>query len=185
MEKEALIILTDKKLKTNFYIWYGILIALGLFCFKTSYPFPKLNESLTINLQQLIILCLLLGIPGILIYAKNKMKMLGDISDIEKRLSLYEKQVRIRQTVFFILGFLVLFIQVFTLMSSALMLFLVILCLCLFIAPTRSRLETEAGIIPPINESKPAADPSDAESEETKETEESDNDDESNIKPQS
>ncbi|MFA7043004.1 MAG: hypothetical protein WC186_01515 [Bacteroidales bacterium] len=185
MEKEALIVSTDKKLKTDFYLWYGILIALGIFCFKTSYPFPKLNDSLTIHLQQVIILCLLVGIPGVLIYAKNKMKTLVDVSDIGKRLSLYEKQVRLRQTVFFVLGFLILFIQVFTLMSSALMLFLVIICLCLFIAPTRSRLETEAGIIPPIEESKPAADPTDAESEEEEEEEESGIDDESDIKPQS
>jgi len=185
MEKEALIVSTDKKLKTDFYLWYGILIALGIFCFKTSYSFPKLNDSLTIHLQQVIILCLLFGIPGILIYTKNKMKTLVDVSDIGKRLSLYEKQVRLRQTVFFVLGFLILFIQVFTLMSSALMLFLVIICLCLFIAPTRSRLETEAGIIPPIEESKPAADPTDAESEEEEEEEESGIDDESDIKPQS
>ncbi|MCK9312130.1 MAG: hypothetical protein M0P26_07630 [Bacteroidales bacterium] len=162
MEKEALIISTNKKLKTDFYIWYGFLIALGIFSFKTNYPFPKLNDSLAINLQQVIILCLLGGIPGVLIYAKNKIKRLVEIPEIERRLDQYKRYVHIRQTVFFVLGFLILFIQVFTMMGSALMLFAVIIFLCLFITPTRSRLEAETGVNLPVNKSMPTADPHNA-----------------------
>jgi len=61
-------------------------------------------------------------------------------------LRLYKKYVQIRQSVFFILGFFILFIQVFTSMKGAVMLFCVVICICLFIIPTKGRLEMEAQI---------------------------------------
>jgi hypothetical protein len=146
MENEELLISTSRSLKKNFYIWYFILIALGIFCFATKYPFPKLNASLSVNFQQLLILCLLTGIPGILVWTKNKMKTLAEVSDISIRLRLYGKYVHIRQSVFFILGFFILFMQVFTFMKGALMLFCVVICISIFITPSRGRLEAEAQI---------------------------------------
>lgn len=146
MENEELIISTNRSLKKNFYIWYFVLMALGVFCFVTKYPFPKLNASLSVNFQQLLILCLLAGIPGILVWTKKRMKTLAEKSDISIRLRLYEKYVHIRQSVFFILGFFILFMQVFTFMKGALMLFCVVICISLFITPSRGRLEDEAQI---------------------------------------
>lgn len=144
MENETIISSTNKSLRINFYIWYVVLIATGVFCFIANYPFPKLKASLSVNLQQLLILCLLGGIPGILVWTKNKLKTLAEISDLGKRLRMYEKYVHIRQSIFFILGFFVLFMQVFTSMKGALMLFCVVVCICVFIIPTRGRLVNEA-----------------------------------------
>ena len=146
MENEALIISVNKLLRSNFYLWYFVLIVSGAFCFITKYPFPKLNVVLSVNLQQLLVLVLLTGIPGILVWSKNKMKMLSEISDISSRLRLYRKYVQIRQSVFFILGFFILFMQLFTSMKGAVMLFFVVICICLFIIPTKGRLEIEAQI---------------------------------------
>jgi hypothetical protein len=146
MENGALIILINRSLRSNFYIWYFVLIASGVFCFITKYPFPKLDVALSVNLQQLLVLVLLTGIPGILVWSKNKMKMLSEISDISSRLRLYKKYVQIRQSVFFILGFFILFMQIFTSMKGAVMLFCVVICICLFIIPTKGRLEMEAQI---------------------------------------
>ena len=146
MENEILLSSTNKSLRINFYIWYIVLIAFGIFCFVTKYPFPKLNAGLSVNFQQLLILCILVGIPAILVWTKNKMKTLAEISDIGIRLKLYEKYVHIRQSVFFILGFFILFMHIFTLMKGALMLFCIIVFICVFIIPSRGRLETEAHI---------------------------------------
>jgi hypothetical protein len=146
MENDVFIILINRSLRSNFYIWYFVLIVSGVFCFITKYSFPKLDVALSVNLQQLLVLVLLTGIPGILVWSKNKMKMLSEISDISSRLRLYKKYVQIRQSVFFILGFFILFIQVFTSMKGAVMLFCVVICICLFIIPTKGRLEMEAQI---------------------------------------
>jgi len=151
MQNEKLILSTGKKLKTNFFIWFLILLVLGGICFTTNLPFPRLNNMLAINLQQLLILCLLGGIPGVLVWSRKKMKMLVQVGNVSDRLKLYEEYVYIRQSVFFILGLFILFMHAFTTMKSALMLFFVVVCLCMFIIPTRGRLETEAYLTEPEN----------------------------------
>ena len=149
MENEALIISTEKKLRINFIICFLMLLVLGFLCFAMSFPVTKLNATATINLQQLLVLSLLGGIPGALVWTKNKMKTLVDISNIEKRLKQYKKYVRIRQSVFFVLGLFILFVHVFSIMKGALMLFMVVVALCFFIVPTRGRLNTEAHLTEP------------------------------------
>jgi len=144
MEHQKIILLTHKKLKINFNLWFYILVLLFIYCFTTDYPFPKLNATLAINFQQLLILCLFGGIPGVLIWSKKKMKTLTEISDIQKRLMMYKKYVHIRQSVFFTLGFFVLFMQLFTGMKGAMMLFFILICFCMFIIPTKNRIKTEA-----------------------------------------
>jgi hypothetical protein len=149
MENKALILSTVKRLKINFYVWFVILIGLSIFCFNTNYPFQKLNDAVSVNLQQVFLLCMLGGIPGAFIWTKNRMKALNQISDIGLRLRQYEKLVHIRQSIFFILGLFILFMQVFTVMKGVLMLFLMIICLSLFIIPSKSRLETESQLMEP------------------------------------
>ncbi len=147
MDDEKLIISTNKILQIFFYICFSSLVLLSYFCFSSNYPFPKLGDAETINLQQLLILCLLGGIPGILVWSKNKMKTLAEISDIGERLKLYRKYAFLRQSVFFALGLFTLLIHVFTMMENALVLFGVLILLCMFIVPTKGRLEEEAQLI--------------------------------------
>jgi len=149
MQNESLINSTNKKLKTIFYIWFFGLLVLFFFCFTMEYSIPKLNEALGINLQQVLILCMLGGIPGILVWSRNKLKTLAEIADISERLKLYCKYIYIRQSVFFALAFFTLFIMAFTIMSGAFLLFWVVICLCMFIAPTKGRIVTEACLTEP------------------------------------
>lgn len=149
MDNETLLISTQKKLKNNFFLWFSALLILGILCFASDHPFPKLNPNLTINFQQLLILCMLGGIPGTLVWSRKKMKALIEVIDIEKRLVQYVRYVHIRQTIFFVLGFFTLFMHVFTTMHGSLMLFMVVICLSVFIIPTKGRLLTEAHIIIP------------------------------------
>jgi hypothetical protein len=149
MDNENLIVSTDKKLKISFYSFLGALVLLGILVSTLHFPFSKLNESLAINLQQLLVLCMLGGIPGVLIWSRNKMKNLAEISDIAGRLKLYGKYVCIRQSVFFFLGFFVLLMQLLTAMKGTLALFLVVICLCMFIVPTRKRLLAETFLMEP------------------------------------
>lgn len=144
-----LIFSTLRKLKTHFLIGYLLLITVGVFTFATTLPFSKLSDSVSINLQQLLILCLLGGIPGALVWTRNKIKTLTELKDIAKRLKRYEYFVRVRQTIFFVLGFFILFLHTFTRMNGAFMLFMVVVLLCMFIVPTRGRLETEAHLTEP------------------------------------
>jgi len=147
MDNEKLILSTNKRLQFFFYICFSSLVLLSFFCFSSNYPFPKLGDAETINLQQLLILCLLGGIPGILFWSKNKMKTLAEISDIGERLKLYSKFAFIRQSVFFALALFTLLIHIFTVMENALVLFGVLILLCVFIIPTIGRLEEEAQLI--------------------------------------
>lgn len=146
METNLVILSTQKKLKTRFTVWFSVLIGVGAWCFLSDVVFPKMDASIGVNLQQVLILCMLGGIPGVLVWSKKKMRQLVDVADISDRLRRYAHYVQIRQTVFFSLGFAVLFLYVFSVMNGAFMLFMVVVCLCVFIVPTKGRLELEAHV---------------------------------------
>jgi hypothetical protein len=149
MENEQQIQAIVKSLKSEFYIWFSILVVLAVLSFVFGGSMDKLNPSLTISLQSLLLLAMLVGIPGTLVWFRNKMKLINEISAIPIRLGRYEKYSRIRQSVFFIMELLVLFMQVFTVMKGALMLFMVVLVISFFIVPSRGRLMMEAGLLKP------------------------------------
>jgi len=172
MENEKLIFSTNKKLRINFYSWFFALLFSAVIVFIVNIPIAKLEVSLAISLQQVLILSMLGGIPGILYWSKTKIQNLADISDIDKRLKLYSKYVLIRQSVFFILGFFALIMHVLTIMNGALILFMVVIGLCVFIAPSKGRLETEAFLFKPELEPETESESED-ESEEAEETEQS------------
>lgn len=149
MNNEELIHTIDKKLKVNFYSFFAVLILLCALILTVYLPIQKLDAVLSVNLQQVLIVALLAGIPGGLVWSKDKMKELESISNIPARLKLYKKYALIRQSIFILLGFLTLTMHLLTVMKGALMLFAVVVLLCAFIAPSRSRMETEAFLIHP------------------------------------
>lgn len=141
-----------KSLKTEMYIWS---VAIALLAVMSLYFAPlmrKLDPSLTITLQSVLLLLMLGGLPGTFIWFRNKMKDLLQEADLVKRLHRYETYSRIRQASFFIFGLLVLFMYVFTNMKGAPMLFLVVVVLSMFILPSRGRLLMEAGLLKPEEE---------------------------------
>jgi len=149
-EKQILAIV--KSLKTECWIWFVTLGILAVMSFFFAPVMKKLEPSLTITLQSVLLLLMLLGLPGIFMWFRNKMAALAKEMDIPKRLNRYETYSRIRQALFFIFGFLVLFMHIFTIMKGAPMLFAVVIVLSLFILPSRGRLIMEASLTKPEDE---------------------------------
>jgi hypothetical protein len=141
-----------KSLKTEMYIWYGALAILAIMSVFFAPSMKKLEPSLTITLQSILLLLMLLGLPGTFMWFRNKMTALVKETDIPKRLNRYENYARVRQALFFVFGFLVLFMHVFTVMKGAPMLFAVVILLTMFIMPSRGRLIMEVGLIKPEEE---------------------------------
>ena len=141
-----------KSLKTEMYIWFGTLAILAVMSVFFAPQMTKFEPSLTITLQSVLLLLMLLGIPGIFMWFRNKMAVLAKEMDIPKRLNRYEAYSRIRQALFFIFGFLVLFMHIFTIMKGAPLLFAVVILLTMFILPSRGRLIMEAGLAKPEEE---------------------------------
>jgi hypothetical protein len=141
-----------KSLKMEFYIWAVALVLLAVMSFLFGPSMPKLNLDTAIALQSILLLLMLTGLPGTFIWFRDRMKALLLVDDIALRLNRYETYSRIRQGVFFLFGFLILVLQVFTVMKGAPMLFLVVAVLTIFILPSRGRLMLEAGFLKPEEE---------------------------------
>jgi len=141
-----------KSLKTESWIWFATLAILAVMSVYFAPIMTKLEPSLTIILQSILLLLMLLGLPAVFMWFRNKMAELSKEMDIPKRLNRYEVYSRIRQALFFIFGLLVLFMHVFTYMKGAPMLFMVVILLSMFILPSRGRLVMEAGLAKPDEE---------------------------------
>jgi hypothetical protein len=141
-----------RSLKTEMYIWYAALAILAVMSVFFAPDMKKLEPGLTITLQSVLLLLMLLGLPGVFMWFRNKMAALAKETDIPKRLNRYENYARIRQALFFLFGLMVLFMHVFTIMKGAPMLFAVVILLTMFIMPSRGRLLMEAGLTKPEEE---------------------------------
>jgi hypothetical protein len=141
-----------KSLKTESWIWFGTLAILAVMSVYFAPIMKKLEPGLTITLQSILLLLMLLGLPAVFMWFRNKTIELSKEMDIPKRLNRYETYSRIRQALFFIFGLLVLFMHVFTYMKGAPMLFMVVILLSMFILPSRGRLVMEASLAKPDEE---------------------------------
>ncbi len=141
-----------KSLKTESWIWFATLAILAVMSVYFAPIMKKLEPGLTITLQSILLLLMLLGLPAIFMWFRNKMAELSKEMDIPKRLNRYESYSRVRQALFFIFGLLVLFMHVFTYMKGAPMLFMVVILLSMFILPSRGRLVMEASLAKPEEE---------------------------------
>lgn len=146
-EKQIQVIV--KSLKTECYIWFVTLGILAVMALIFAPDMKKFDPSLTITLQSILLLLMLIGLPGIFMWFRNRMIALLKETDIPKRLNKYETYSRIRQAIFFVFGLLILFLHVFTVLKGAPMLFAVVIVLTMFILPTRGRLVMEAGLLKP------------------------------------
>jgi hypothetical protein len=135
-----------RSLKTEMYIWSVALAVLTVMSLYFAPKMTKFDASLTINLQSALLLILLVGLPGIFIWFRNRMTALVLMQDVEKLLVRYETFARIRQAGFFVFALLVLFMYVFTTMKGAPMLLMAIVVLSFFILPSRGRLLMETGL---------------------------------------
>jgi hypothetical protein len=126
------------------YTLVFVLLLLGSFiAFNPASTFPKLNGLTSTNLQQLLILAGLGGLPGVLVWSSKQVKLLKKNPDDSKRLETYKRIVWIRLAVFTLLGLFSLLLQLFTSMSGGFMFMMVILVLFVFIWPTKNRMNAE------------------------------------------
>jgi preprotein translocase subunit Sss1 len=135
----------QKNMKIIFLISFFGLILLGCIVFMPGITFPKFSHIVSLNLQQILVMCVLCGVPGVLYWSKKKVASLKNIESVKKRIEEYRKIVLIRLLVFDILGLFTFFVHVFTDMNGALMLFYAIICLFMFIWPTEGRMIQETG----------------------------------------
>lgn len=156
-----------KTLKTEFWIWTIALAVLAILSFWFGPKMSKLDGDATISLQSLLLVILFTGFPGIFVWFRNRMQQLSDEMDLNKRLRRYELFSRLRQAVFFLFGFLILLVQVFTVLKGGIMLFLIVVVLGMFILPSRARLLMETHLLPADQEAAEEGNEEDTEEDET------------------
>lgn len=135
-----------KNLNSEFRLWTIALVVLGVISFWLGPKVPNFDNETAISIQSMLLLLLMIGLPGIFMWFRNRMQTLKDVENIEIRLNRYETYSRLRQALFFLFGLLVLIVRVFTLLKGGFMLFMVVIVLGIFIVPSRSRLIMEANL---------------------------------------
>lgn len=138
---------TQKNLKLAYLISFVVLILLETIMLLTGIKISVIDQTTSINLQQILILLILVCIPGVLVWSKKKVSLIHEIESLEKRLEEYKKIELTRLIVYDFLGLLTLIVQLLSDLKGLEMLYLVILCLFMFIWPTMSRLEHETGAL--------------------------------------
>lgn len=133
-----------KTFKRVYTIVLLLLVALAVLAFHPmTATWPQLSGLSAINLQQVVLLMCLGGLPGVLVWSSRGVKSLAKEVNSEQRMARYTRIVYTRLGVFFILGMLMLVVQAFTHLKGILMMFMVLMVLFLFIWPTRGRFDTE------------------------------------------
>lgn len=128
---------------------YGIIviILIGL-CFIAFNPDNAVLIPVGVtatNLQQILILLGLGGLPGILVWSSREVKKLRATSFTGDRLTRYSKVLYVRLAVFTSIGLYTLLVQYLTQMKGALMFMMVVFVLFIFVWPTKGRFKTELG----------------------------------------
>jgi len=162
---------TQENLKLAYLISFVVLILLETIMLLTGIKISVIDQTTSINLQQILILLILVCIPGVLVWSKKKVSLIHEIESLEKRLEEYKKIELTRLIVYDFLGLLTLIVQLLSDLKGLEMLYLVILCLFMFIWPTQSRLEHETGALKEdaANEDEKAYGEAEEEEEEEKE----------------
>lgn len=177
MTDKLLTMNSNKTFKRIYVLTLLALIALAVLAFHPiTSTWPQLSKLTAINLQQIVILLSLGGLPGVLVWSSRRVKALKKETEGVDRLARYTSIVYTRLAVFATVAVLVLALQVFTHMNATLMMFMVVMVLFLFIWPTNARFDNEMNADQPASES-PADEASDEEEgnpEEEEEEEEKD-----------
>jgi uncharacterized membrane protein YhaH (DUF805 family) len=122
-----------------------LLIALSFIAFNPDHAVPLLTGVVATNLQQILVLLGLGGLPGVLVWSSREVKKLKAASFTGDKLAQYRKVLYIRLAVFSVIGFYGLLVQYLTLMKGALMFMMVVFVLFAFVWPSKARFETEMG----------------------------------------
>ncbi len=131
--------------KRLYWISVIVLIALCFIAFNPDNAVLIPAGVMATNLQQILVLLGLGGLPGVLVWSSREVKKLKAASFEGDRLSRYSKIVYIRLAVFSGIGFYALLVQYLTQMKGAFMFMMVVFVLFVFVWPTKARFESELG----------------------------------------
>lgn len=137
-----------KRFKVLYLVSFICLLILGCTLYLTGINTPLFSHRASINLQQIVVLCVIGGIPGVLYWSKKKVTTLKTFESDEEKIKAYGKIVLARLMVFDFLGILTFFVCVSTDLKGSIMLYGIILLLFMFIWPTEGRFIQETEINP-------------------------------------
>ncbi|MDP4276820.1 MAG: hypothetical protein Q8914_04210 [Bacteroidota bacterium] len=144
------------KFKQVYLISLVVLLLLDMLSFwlRMNVTLPSVSKALAITLQQLMVIVVIVGIPGVLFWSSKKIKILKTLVTMKERLAQYRKVVMARLAVYFIIGCVAIVIQLLANLKGGDMFFIVVLVMFVFIWPTNNRLKTETdfGKNPPVPE---------------------------------
>ena len=129
--------------KRLYWVIVILLIALSFIAFTPNNAAPMLTGVVATNLQQILVLLGLGGLPGVLVWSSREVKKLKAASFTGDKLAHYRKILYVRLAVFSVIGFYALLVQYLTQMKGALMFMMVIFVLFAFVWPSKARFETE------------------------------------------
>jgi hypothetical protein len=124
-------------------IVYALLWLIGLLVYSKKPAQCTIDHLTAINLQQALILLFLAGVPGILWWSNRRCKQIRQSGSEERLKSIYYQLLWIRLAVFTGLTLMAGLVYWLTLMQGALMVYVIILVLFLFIWPTQARFDEE------------------------------------------
>lgn len=130
----------------NLYILAMLLMVLsGLYVY--AYPVARwmVSEQVRINLQQVLVMLAMLGIPGMLVWSKKEVARIRLLPDLPVRQRRYQKVLYLRLAVLIVLAVFSLIVHLLTAMPGGMMLYAALLLMFLFIWPTKSRMSHEMG----------------------------------------
>ncbi len=130
-------------MKKIYTITLVILVLMGFWIFGSGLKIYQLDKLDAINMQQVLVILVFAGIPGVLVWSKKKVKVLKLNDSDEARLDEYKKVQIVRLIIFSFLGIFTLLVQLLSDLKGLGMLYLVILVLFMFIWPTQTRKEVE------------------------------------------
>lgn len=122
-----------------------ILIALCFVVFNPDNGNPIVTGVVATNLQQILVLLGLGGLPGVLVWSSREVKKLKTATYTGDKLARYRKVVYVRLAVFFAVGLYALLVQYLTAMKGGLMFMMVVFVLFVFVWPSKARFEAEMG----------------------------------------
>lgn len=119
------------------------LIVLSFFAFNPDNVLPGLSAITATNLQQILILLGLTGLPGVLIWSSKQVRKLKNVSSEIEKLARYTVILYVRLVVYTLIGLYTLVVQYLTHMNGALMFMMIVFVLFVFVWPTKARFEAE------------------------------------------
>jgi len=120
-----------------------LLIVLCVVAFNPDNVTHVLSGVAATNLQQILVLLGLGGLPGLLIWSSREVKKLKVIPLMENRIARYRVILYVRLAVFAFIGLYIILMQFLTQMVGAFMFMMVVFVLFAFVWPTKARFETE------------------------------------------